>query len=230
MTTVKSRKTFGIFDVSNTTLDDSVLFRNNISINETFDLEGTINMNFDNVKAYLPTINNIYTNNTSLLTNIINSSFPKYCIIMWSNPSTIPSGWVICNGSTYTKNNITVTTPDLRGRFVVCSGTNFPRSSPVGGSTTITLSVNNLPSHNHGNTTTEIESHNHTHSINVQKRNDGNNAWANARRNRGTQEEGTTHNAGNHTHPTTSPTDSTGDSTPFNIIPPYYALIYIMYI
>jgi microcystin-dependent protein len=64
--------------------------------------------------------------------------FPKGGIIMWSGAvNTIPSGWALCDG--------TNGTPDMTNRFVM--GTATPGSA--GGSNSLSLTVNNMPSHAH---------------------------------------------------------------------------------
>lgn len=60
-------------------------------------------------------------------------------IIMWSG-STAPTGWALCNGQNGT--------PDLRDRFIVGSGSNYSIGA-TGGANTVTLTVNQMPSHNH---------------------------------------------------------------------------------
>ena len=62
-------------------------------------------------------------------------------IMLWSGASNaIPTGWVLCNGSN--------STPDLRDRFVVGAGGNYSVGA-TGGADTVTLSINEIPSHNH---------------------------------------------------------------------------------
>lgn len=80
---------------------------------------------------------------------------PIGSIIMW-NGSVTPSGWGLCNGNTYNKLNGTGTiiSPDLRGKFVLSVGQgtlNFPNTTigATGGLQTVTLTTNQMPSHDH---------------------------------------------------------------------------------
>lgn len=60
---------------------------------------------------------------------------------MWSCAFTaIPTGWILCDGT----NN----TPDLRDRFIVGAGNGYAVGS-TGGEATHTLTVAEMPSHNH---------------------------------------------------------------------------------
>lgn len=87
-----------------------------------------------------------------------NGSVPSGAIMMWSG-STPPSGWVICNGSNGT--------PDLRGRFIVGSGTNpNPASGDInpnyavgqtGGENMHLLTKSELPKHKHTVSTTATD-------------------------------------------------------------------------
>jgi len=66
---------------------------------------------------------------------------PQGLIIMWSGRiSSIPPGWALCDGSN--------TTPDLTGQFILSVDTNEDPGG-VGGSSTTTLSLDNLALHNH---------------------------------------------------------------------------------
>jgi microcystin-dependent protein len=76
------------------------------------------------------------------LNAIGNGPVPAGGIIMWSGLITsIPAGWVLCDG--------TNGTPDLRDRFIVGAGGSYARNS-TGGSNSVALTVNEMPSHNHG--------------------------------------------------------------------------------
>ena len=79
---------------------------------------------------------------------------PSGIIAIWSGAeNAIPSGWYLCNGSN--------STPDLRDRFIVGSGTGSSYSiGATGGAATVTLSTSQLPAHSHS-------TNNHNHSASV---------------------------------------------------------------
>ncbi len=82
----------------------------------------------------------LQTNLTALITEL-NTQMGVGMIMMWSGSiATIPSGWHLCDG--------TAGTIDLRDRFVVGAGISYT-VGVTGGSATNTLSVANLPAHNH---------------------------------------------------------------------------------
>tara|TARA_R100001086_G_C11811477_1_gene251674 strand:- start:783 stop:1262 length:480 start_codon:yes stop_codon:yes gene_type:complete len=76
------------------------------------------------------------------------TSIPAGVIVMWSGAiSAIPSGWVICDGSS--------STPDLTGKFVIhadadSGGSYNPDDAAALGNTGAhTLTTAEMPSHNH---------------------------------------------------------------------------------
>jgi hypothetical protein len=92
---------------------------------------------------------NLFHNNEVVKQNLIitgnltvNKNFnfmPRNSIVIWSGPSNqIPNGWLLCDG--------TNDTPDLRSRFIM-GATNS--TGQTGGAESITLTVNNLPPHQH---------------------------------------------------------------------------------
>lgn len=72
-------------------------------------------------------------------------SLPIGSIIMWGlGINNIPSGWHQCDGGVYDG----VATPDLRDRFVMAAGPNHAAGT-TGGRSSITISNDNMPLHNH---------------------------------------------------------------------------------
>lgn len=152
----------------------------------------------------------------STATNTLNSAlngislFPVGGIIMWSGSiSTIPSGWALCNG--------TNGTPDLRDRFVVGAGSTFAPGN-TGGTASQGIS---FITDSHTLTVNEMPAHTHDYSF----RSGGYNPWwqyANAATVSNTVTQATSSTGGGvgHSH--------TGSITLPKLLPPYYALAYIM--
>lgn len=137
---------------------------------------------------------------------------PSGTIVLWSGSvASIPTGWVLCNGSN--------STPDLRNRFVVGAGSTYAVNATGGTADAIVVA--------HTHTGTTVSSGDHNHTITLQNQNNQNGTVTGG----GTVPQtstttGTTNNAGTHTH--TFTTDSTGSSGTNANLPPYYALCYIM--
>lgn len=93
--------------------------------------------------------------NIAWIRQLIDVMIPKGTIVMW-NGTTIPKGWAICDG--------TNDTPNLIGKFIKADNT----AGNTGGNNTVTLNVENLPSHTHTISeliTSENGSNTHSHSI-----------------------------------------------------------------
>ena len=90
---------------------------------------------------------------------VSSSSFVSGMIMMWSGSiATIPTGWLLCNGSN--------STPDLRDRMVIGAGSTYAVAA-TGGSASTTISSSNLPSHTHTYSSTSgsmSADHSHTYS------------------------------------------------------------------
>ena len=85
------------------------------------------------------------------------STFQSGMVVAWHGSATnIPQGFAICDGSSGT--------PDLRGKFILGVATSGDVGT-VGGSSTVTLSTGNLPSHSHSASSTfngnALPGHNH---------------------------------------------------------------------
>jgi len=146
-------------------------------------------------------------------------------IIIWSGAANaVPAGWALCDG---TRN-----TPNLQGRFVI--GASSGRGVGItGGAETVTLTVNQLPAHNHvvsGNTS---DNGAHTHPFRAFHAN---------LKHAGSATEGSTKDdsdgtftddnavlsAGAHSHSINLTSTSTGSGQAIDKMPPFYALAYIM--
>jgi microcystin-dependent protein len=150
----------------------------------------------------------------------ISNAIPSGIITMWSGTtSNIPSGWALCDGSNGT--------PDLRDRFIVGAGGSYNVGN-TGGANTVTLNINQIPSHNHTASSSYTGNHYHgmkSHWLLVDSSGfeftpgDG----PGLRRSSGEQ---TTVEAGAHSHSVS--VGSTGGGQSHENRPPYYALAYIM--
>jgi microcystin-dependent protein len=144
-------------------------------------------------------------------TELYSAIFPSGGIIMWSGTiATIPTGWVICDG--------TNSTPDLRNRFIVGASSdtgtgvtfNADNGNPIGdyapgntgGSVAHQLTTAEMPSHNH-----QLSRFSGNTNINTQS-----DRYALATNN----------------NLTTDSTNSAGADNYHENRPPYYALAYIM--
>ena len=167
-----------------------------------------------------------YDNIAGIITSIPATSpaVPSGCILIWSGSvGSIPSGFVICDG--------TNGTPDLRNSFVLGAGNTYSVGQ-TGGATTATLTQSNLPNVNFNATSTStVTDPGHVHTPYVS----GTTFVANGGSTGGT---GPNSNASlasttasavtGITVATTTTVASGGSSTAFSILPPYYALAYVM--
>ena len=163
------------------------------------------------------------TNTTQLATTAfvqtaLSAAFTSGMIIMWSGTiATIPSGWVLCNGSN--------STPDLRNRFVIGAHTDSAgvAYSTVTGSNTTSGGTKDavVVSHTHTATVTDPG---HLHSFVATQQTSGTNlSGGSAAVNPSVTSNTATAVTG------ISVTNSTEGSSATNAnLPPYYALAFIM--
>jgi hypothetical protein len=142
---------------------------------------------------------------------------PSGCILLWSGSiASIPSGWVLCNGSN--------STPDLRNRFVVGAGSTYAVGATGGSANAIVVSHSHTYS---GNTGTMSANNTHSHTwdfLPMQGTSTGSGSFAGG--SGGSQSTNTVDI--NHTHSYSGTTSTQGDSATNANLPPYYALAYIM--
>lgn len=178
-----------------------------------------------------------------------NGIVPVGGIILWSGAANnIPENWALCNGANGT--------PNLEDKFVVGAGNSYAVGA-TGGATTATLSVSNLPPHNHGVTDTGhshgISQSPHTHGVSDPGHNHqpsggglftvqtggGSNGLASGGQGyafpgttsvggTGISIQGANANISVNASTTGITTQNTGSGTAFSTLPPYYALCYIM--
>jgi len=168
------------------------------------------------------------TNTTQLATTAfvqtaLSAAFTTGMIMMWSGTiATIPTGWVLCNGSN--------STPDLRNRFVIGahSDTAGVAYTTVTGSNTQTGGSKDAitVSHTHTNTLASVADHVHTLSSNQAAAPGAGAGFYSIQSPGGGSTSVNTLGAGGHTHSLTI--DSTGSSGTDANLTPYYALAFIM--
>ncbi len=160
-------------------------------------------------------------------------TIPLGGIIMWSGGA-VPDGWALCDGTTVNGN----VTPDLRGRFVLGSGSGdglTPRTiGATSGDETVTLKETQMPPHTHNvdpfafNTGSTGS---HTHSIGARTSWQGDGGTCVKGDGNSINGSVATYSGGDHIHvidvPNTIST-SAGSGLPHNNMPPYYVLAYIM--
>ncbi len=165
-------------------------------------------------------INTNYTSFEQELNNAIAGSIsvPKGTIVAWSGTeNNIPANWHLCDG--------TNGTPDLRDKFVLGAGNNYSVGQ-TGGSSTASLSVENMPSHTHMVTGSTSSDGSHSHDINYDSFGHGNTGTSYGLGSYSGSYGTST--AGEHTHTITATAEATGGGQPHENMPPYYALCYIM--
>lgn len=201
-------------------------------------------------------VNGSIKSNSVIATNTLtvpgfpsNALVPAGLISMFSG-TLIPLGWGLCDGSSYTTSAGTIISPDLRGRFIVGSGTNVTPAvgdlnpnytiGQTGGENNHVLSVPELPKHAHqasgDGATMTANGGNHSHSGGANGQGTGaqraggnsgglaNDSWG-----------GISIDPNTHFHPNSDFAGKTGDGTtqglnnqPHENRPPYYVLAYII--
>ena len=156
------------------------------------------------------------TNTTQIATTAFVAAvptFPSGGIIMWSGSiASIPSGWLLCNGSSGT--------PDLRDRFIVGAGSTYAVAATGGSANAVVVS------HTHTATSTD-SGHTHPFTASV---NGATGYWAGAgafQGYSGSQTPSASTTSSGTANVTTTVASSGVSGTNANL-PPYYALAYIM--
>ena len=143
-----------------------------LSNHDTDDLsEGSTNQYFTTARARASvsaTGDLSYNSSNGQFSVSVPSAFVSGMIILWSgNTGNIPTGFVLCDGNNGT--------PNLTDRFEVGAGAAYSPGA-TGGSSSVTLSTSQLPSHNHSFSGSSSHSHtinNHTHTFSASTNNQG---------------------------------------------------------
>ena len=143
---VRLKKNRENFDVTNN--------NNNAAINNLGNIAASI-MNTTTGTLTMPADTTVFTGDATIKGSLIATAFnllPTGLIVAWNNAVTIPSGWILCDG--------TNSTPDLRGRFILGAGVggNDMNNNPLpeqtfgtnGGEVNHILIETEMPMHNHG--------------------------------------------------------------------------------
>ena len=191
----------GDFTVGGKATLNSAEVTGNLAVNGATTLRG--NAVFDNDVTIA---GGLTVKNTGSFTGY--GTIPVGGIIMWSG-STVPEGWALCDGRVENGR----TTPNLVGRFIY--GANLSQINQLGGNESVSLSVNNLPAHNHLYAGDDQVSYIHDGNYNA-----GNNVVS---RPGGYDAKSENSGAG-----TIYRTSNAGSGQSFSIMPPYYKLAFIM--
>jgi microcystin-dependent protein len=145
---------------------------------------------------------------------------PKGCIVAWSGAvDKIPATWALCDGKTND-------TPNLVDKFIL--GNNViivDEKLKIGGAKSVTLTLANMPPHTHGGNTSSNGSHSHGINKGSGRDNDGTTNVQFLSNNNGSIQISA---GGEHGHTITTDTGQGCAGVPFDIMPPYYKLCYIM--
>ncbi len=149
----------------------------------------------------------------------LNTAAPSGIIVMWSGSvGTIPTGWYLCDGNNGT--------PNLVGKFVQGAGSGYAVGA-VGGSASISLSIANMPSHDHGSSTSG-RSAGHTHQLLQENGNTGTLSGGALGSYTGYPQSGTGTPTGGESADHVHYISAQGSGTAFENRPPFYTLAFIM--
>ena len=151
------------------------------------------------------------------------SGIPIGGIIMWTG-STAPTNWALCDGSNGT--------PDLRGRFVLSSGSVSGLTQrflgQTGGQEQVTLSLAQMPAHVHDVSATAQNNGSHNHTLFSVQGSEAQSGYDGGYSVYNQAAESTTSTAGLHSHTIIVSETSKGSNSAHENMPPYYVLAFIM--
>ena len=132
-------------------------------VSESATISGSLTVNTITDASSATNYNFLVQQNNSVVKQVNAAPIPQGGIIMWSGAvQSLPSGWNLCNGSTYNS----VVTPDLRNKFIVASNnTTGTPTTTISGSA---VSTGGNTNHDHfgstqAHTLTTSQMPDHTH-------------------------------------------------------------------
>jgi hypothetical protein len=150
-------------------IDGKATFAGDISgsgelyVSESATISGSLTVNTIADASSATNYNFLVQQNNSVVKQVNAAPIPQGGIIMWSGAvQSLPSGWNLCNGSTYNS----VVTPDLRNKFIVASNnTSGTPTTTISGSA---VSTGGNTNHDHfgstqAHTLTQAQIPSHTH-------------------------------------------------------------------
>lgn len=162
----------------------------------------------------------------------VSAGFVKGMVLMWSGKVTeVPEGWALCDGQDGR--------PNLLGRFIRGIATANTQPGGIGGSDSVTLTVKNLPQHEHSLDFYSGKNGAHSHSLRYKHSSappqserlylcPGTGSPENTWYESGEPDASPIKTSRAHDHRITGSTESTGQNTPFDNRPAYYELAYII--
>lgn len=200
---------------------------NQLNIDQQTEIDN-IQTDITDINDSIATINSTINVNSGTTGSTYGGYVPEGGIIMWSG-STVPAGWILCDGSN--------STPNLVDRFIiggVPSGVTAGGTGSPSTNTTFTIASPNLPKHTHGSGTLSIASsggHGHTVRTHYQSGIGGGIATTSSASD--PKDSTDRVSGGSHTHASTDFSGNTSDggfdNTPVSIAPnKYYILAFIM--
>jgi microcystin-dependent protein len=161
----------------------------NLNINNT-NIRGNINVsNNSNIQSLFTSTGNILFNNSLFVLPERNISILPLGIIMPLYSSTIPNGWLLCNGQAISRNTYsdlfdligttyglgdnssTFNIPNMNEKFIFgvdstnAYGLGLTSLNLSGGGNTQTLNITQLPAHSHSGSTGTLSIASHTHNL-----------------------------------------------------------------
>ena len=240
----------GIITATSVKTDDLLVYND-------AEIQGSLTVDVDLTVSGDSDLNNVSAGIVTATEFVGRGITPKGGIILWSGSLTeavaLEPNWAICDGRTVNG----ITTPNLVNRFIVGAGNGSSYTvGNTGGLASVSLTKENMPSHNHGGGSTNTYTtdtkglHNHTVTIDDPGHNheytrvngqgndsgtENTNYARNIKDDANTSTETTgieaeLDNQGSHDHNVTVSftIDSEGSGTAHENRPPYYALAYIM--